>query len=557
MAVAVQENREVLDQADAVTNFNQGTLNTTDFAEATGSVSFAINIGTDQLFFNGAMPSPGFINLGKEILYVWSSNNATQNSFDAGVDSSHALWLSDGTNQLIVLMAGNDRIAFQHSDGQVQFQCFCFDLDYLDEANTAGRIFEVSGTVAAFDETAITEIGAYYVTLSKALGSGFNTFIDIIRYGGAEDGISIFGLSPEGNYAEVAAADRSKVDGAAHGILREYTAGIYGVQGTIRHGSRVIDSPGQDSRFFDASVVLAFEDRLVDNDKYKFTVDGRADFITEYDLVGSTIASARPGVEIDCSSDNINRLVFNTVVFSALGRVAVFPTDTLLQSPVAIHQVVGCTFDGQGQISPGTIDFQDNLITNAIVVAGEGAVLLGSTPSPVPSPAGDLSVNWANLSFVQGTGLGHAIEILTPGEYTFDNIIFSGFGADETTTAAVYNNSGGDVIINVANGGDTPTVRNGSPGTTVINNPVTVTLTGLQVGTEVTICTSGSPTITIDEIENIGSPTEFSFQVAAAQQVEIIIHHEQFEHIRFKEISFTADSSIPITQRFDRNYSNP
>ena len=35
-------------------------------------------------------------------------------------------------------------------------------------------------------------------------------------------------------------------------------------------------------------------------------------------------------------------------------------------------------------------------------------------------------------------------------------------GADGTTDAAIYNNSGGAITLNISGGGDTPTVRNGA-----------------------------------------------------------------------------------------------
>lgn len=561
MPLTVLENRTVLDSADAVTNFNQGTLNTTDFAESTGSVSLAINIGTDQLFYNGAMPSPTFVNLAKELIYVWSSNNATQNSFSAAGSSSHALWLSDGTNAIIVTMSGNDRVQFRHADTQVQFECFLIDLAYLDTANTDGRITAITGTYASFDSAAITEIGAYYVTLSKALAGGFNTFIDVIRYGGIDDGISIYGnSSPLPKYAELAAADRSKSAGAAHGIFREYTAGIYGCQGTIRHGLRAAVSPGSDSYFFDSGVVVAFEDRLVGDDKFKFAIDGRSDFVTDYELVGSTITSARPQVEVDCSSANIDRMVFDGVSFIGLGAAATFPTDTKTQSPEATHQVKNGTFDGQGQINPGTIDFQSLTVTNSTVAAGVGSVLLDINGS---------SAGWSLVSFVQGVGVGHAIEITEPGTYAFSGITFSGYGVAAANDAAVYNNSGGLVTINVTSG-DTPTVRNNvttSPeATTVVNNNVSTTITNIQPLTEVRVYLAedfNSPidTTQIAGIEDTGSPSEFQFSAAAGTVVDIVVFNVEWilpPNNRIKNYTVpTTDTSFPISQIIDRNFSNP
>ena len=85
---------------------------------------------------------------------------------------------------------------------------------------------------------------------------------------------------------------------------------------------------------------------------------------------------------------------------------------------------------------------------------------------------------------------------------------------------------------------------------------LTITLTGLVDNTEVTVCLSGAGT-TVAEIENTGSPGEFSFNIDSGVAVDIIIHAVNYEHIRLENQTFTSNSSIPITQRFDRNYSNP
>jgi len=69
---------------------------------------------------------------------------------------------------------------------------------------------------------------------------------------------------------------------------------------------------------------------------------------------------------------------------------------------------------------------------------------------------------------------GHAIRITAPGTYNFSGNIFSNFGADGTTSAAIFNDSGGSVTLNIINGGNTPTYRNGTSATTTINNAVLI-----------------------------------------------------------------------------------
>ena len=100
----------------------------------------------------------------------------------------------------------------------------------------------------------------------------------------------------------------------------------------------------------------------------------------------------------------------------------------------------------------------------------------------------------SNSAFSANTNLtsGHAIIITTPGTYSFANLTFVGFGLDETVTAAVYNNSGGSVIINVS-GGSTPTVRNGVGATTNVISGATLTITGVPSGGILTIYDDEDP----------------------------------------------------------------
>lgn len=87
-------------------------------------------------------------------------------------------------------------------------------------------------------------------------------------------------------------------------------------------------------------------------------------------------------------------------------------------------------------------------------------------------------------------GAGHAIEITTPGTYNIDELRglteADGWGPDETTSAAIYNNSLGLVTLVRADGSTpVPTVRNGVGATTVIPAvSVTVTFSNLVVGAE-------------------------------------------------------------------------
>ena len=151
---------------------------------------------------------------------------------------------------------------------------------------------------------------------------------------------------------------------------------------------------------------------------------------------------------------------------------------------------------------------------------------------------------------------GHAIEITTPGTYTFAGNTFSGYGADGTTDAAIYNNSGGAVTLNVGGGGDTPTVRNAAGCTTTINSGATLTLTNLVPGSDIVILDAGTTTERVNVDANAGST--YAFTYTATGNVDICCYKAGY--VPFFVRSFylsTNDASLPIAQVVDRNYSNP
>jgi hypothetical protein len=87
-------------------------------------------------------------------------------------------------------------------------------------------------------------------------------------------------------------------------------------------------------------------------------------------------------------------------------------------------------------------------------------------------------------------GTGHAIEATDTGTFSFVGNTFTGYGADETTDAAFYNNSGGLITLEIPTGGQSPTIRNGAGASTVLDTPSTnqsVTLTNGVNGSRVQI----------------------------------------------------------------------
>lgn len=142
-------------------------------------------------------------------------------------------------------------------------------------------------------------------------------------------------------------------------------------------------------------------------------------------------------------------------------------------------------------------NFRNIILNSASTVTGgiiecsdltQGDSVISDTVIRTDSATGVATIDDANFTNLTDTtfeqkGSGHVFEITTPGSYGFNNLKFSGYGADGTNSAVVYNNSGGAVTINVVNGGDGPTVRNGTGASTTVNNTVLVGITVLDANT--------------------------------------------------------------------------
>ena len=168
-------------------------------------------------------------------------------------------------------------------------------------------------------------------------------------------------------------------------------------------------------------------------------------------------------------------------------------------------------------------------------------------------------IELANLTFnSEGIGTGHAIYITQAGEYDFNDFSYNNYGATGTTDAVVYNNSGGDVSIYVL-GGDLPTYRNGVSSTTNIVVSISLTLNSIIENSEVTIVRTSDREI-LYNVENVGpsGSVTYSYGTAeAGETVDILVFNIQYEAYALEYILGGSDSTIPITQRFDRVYSNP
>jgi hypothetical protein len=173
------------------------------------------------------------------------------------------------------------------------------------------------------------------------------------------------------------------------------------------------------------------------------------------------------------------------------------------------------------------------------------------------NPAGFLD----DMAFTKGTNAHHAIEfgLNSPTSISLVGQRYTGFNAANAQDDSVLHikRTTGEVTINVS-GGDTPSYRTDGA-TVVIQSAVTVTLTGLVNPTEGRVYTrdgSGNSDTLLDGAEDITTGS-FAFSAEAGVHVNIVIFAVGYLPADIMDYTIpAAAASIPIQQRFDRQYEN-
>ena len=156
--------------------------------------------------------------------------------------------------------------------------------------------------------------------------------------------------------------------------------------------------------------------------------------------------------------------------------------------------------------------------------------------------------------------LEHHVHLPTSSNVTLNAFKFFGFSPDGDPKWHGLNDSNSSVTVTQTGGGtmDEDEVEDLGTSSTTINTNVTVTLTGLigSPATEVRVYDTGTTT-ELDGQENVTTGS-FAFTLDATEFVDIRIHNVEYVYIAVINCDMPAtNTSIPIQQQFDRNYSNP
>lgn len=365
-----------------------------------------------------------------------------------------------------------------------------------------------------------------------------NLAADAARLGTGYDILNGTGADPEADFAGIASDDES----TSEGIFQTANGG-FNLQGKLRIGSA-----STACEFLDANTNVFILDTIHSlTDFTEILIEHASSVVTLTNVSFIALGTNNPGrFEVLTSAADVN---LTGVAFIDTG-VTVLGSGT---------DAVDCRWIGTGVITQNGATLTGGTVEGH--TAGDGAAgLVSDTPNLVSN---------MTFPFIDG----HAIEITSAAgsPYTFSGNLFTGayggtpgsnlVASSGSTDAMIYNNSGAAITINISGGGTTPSIRNGAGATTTVSADTNVTFTGMKDNTEVRVyLTSTGAEIAGIENATAGSADDRSFTWSEANGTDVfyMIHNNEWETIRVEGFIVPAtDTSLPIQQRFDRNFSNP
>lgn len=372
--------------------------------------------------------------------------NTTQNTWmskfivsDAGGlrgNDGVRLIVGDGTNEYAFITAGSDAIKSAYSQYKLRQATIICPVN----PNISGyRDITHSDTNGSVTLTAVDQIG---IDAEFALGTAKseNVGLDALDFG---TGLTMSGGTspdPEGEWFDFVDADEGTV-GNRWGYANSTENAV-----AVFFGNLIVAAG-----FNDQGANILWPDHLADQGFSKVTFDlagdgNISDGSTHTSLGTTNVVDTRLEVE----------WIGSTHSGTANHTMSNLRSYTLNASTTFSGNIQTSIFtQGGGTLTGGTI--RANSLTTAAVCSDQDFTKI------------------SGVTFIQ-SGSGPMFEITTPGTYTLTSLFFQGFGINGASDAAIYNNSGGLVTINVS-GGDSPTYINGTSATTVVNNTKTIDFT--------------------------------------------------------------------------------
>jgi len=512
--VAVSLVGTVVNSCDATTGFSIGSISTDDdFVEGSGAIGVKNSASTASMYTTSISGGPyDFSSGGGQFGYhviMWFNSKSPINAT---------------TGFRIVVGNGNDR-----GNWYVVPAGFYKGGFVTAVVNTA-RNFDVitAGTWSTTNNpaqlTAITQVGGVHTTPASIMGSFNNFQLDQMTIG---LGVRVDGgtVGTPNTFETVRAADEdtnfwgwwSSKNGQNVGKGKLYIGPATGSATSV---------------FTDTAFAVVFADERVAAGFYEIRTRGAGTDVTWTlgNIRAANPASARWSLTVDS----------DTNTFADTAGVWVGADTITLRSSCTLENtaLIDCT----------------KLVQN-------GATLSGLAVRDANTADGVAFVDSDNPALITDSDFtfsdGHAIRITAPGTYTFTNLTFTGYGSTGSNDAAIYNDSGGAVTINVS-GGTTPTYRNGAGASTTVNaQQVTHTVNGLDAGSRV-VWIRVSDGVELEnkaESSGVATYTYSASDAGTAVDVQILDLNKLNKLV---SISLAAtNETLPASQADDRFFANP
>lgn len=443
---------------DDLTGSASGSVNSETLIEGTGSQSIKVSKSVDGLLYDAGSAQDWSGN----VFYVWQNcSNAGKLDVIANGGIRVRFCGATVTDFFEVYIGGSDT----YSGG---FQMLVVDIDEARAQAVGAGPGGTGGTAPA--TTAVRYVGVVWDITASIGGNNDNCFLDAMwRLPANTPGIRVEGQntgSVDWTWSDVVTAGDIGDTTKAWGTIERLKNGSISINTPIRFGANDVVTHG----FSDANESVGWEDALVPDEFYGIDILGNVGGVTNFKLglktgtgdtatgaQGGDIKTGAPRWYLTVNDANVDSAQFYGMTLKGTGAISADDPST---------EVISCIL----------IDCSSALLSNIGEFLRNGVVNANTLDGVAFAIVDDLTdITFCSFFFSDG----HAIELTTPrvATQTSKGNLFSGYGADTTNDAAIYNNTAGAVTINVTEGGGDPTIRDGvSASTTVILNPVTLTL---------------------------------------------------------------------------------
>ena len=448
-------------------------------------------------------------------------------TWDTKTNGGVCLYAEDTSGNYYLWYVGGSDTFFK---GKAGFELYTIDLDNTNPDESSGTL----------DNTNIRYLGFRVKTLSKAVKE--NVFWDELYTFSALTITS--GATDQFDLSDIAAwADTNN-----NSLVVRLTEGVYLTRTGIILGST---TAGLHVDYKSSEEMLVFEQRTVGDGGtaiaatlYQFKIQGNStgtiNFETGYKsgtsgILGLQIQDNTGTCEIDFNDSNIDILKYYGGSIKGVTTIT-FPNLT------------GATYEC---LSTQFVD-HDDIIHNGFKIDG-----------------GWISVNAKDDAFVftSNTHLVKNGTIINPtnngwttnqsGTISIEGVNFQ--GTDGVSNYDIENTNASALTVNVVSNSSNIQYENENPGTITINNPITLTLTGLATNTEVTVVRQSDSAV-LHHTENVTTGSDSYQYNTGGTLVDVLIFHVDYDIDVSNLMDYTlpsSDTTIPITQVLDLNYYNP